>query len=977
MTHLPVRIQNAHKYYNKGKSNQLHVMDNITLELPESGMVAIFGQSGCGKTTLLNAVGGLDKIASGSIELFGQSIREDTDTLRNKYIGYIFQNYNLNVTETVYENVSAALRLCGMTNEEDISRRTMAALSNVDMAKYRDRTPDTLSGGQQQRVAIARALVKNPAIILADEPTGNLDEANTVMVMDILKEISRTHLVLLVTHEANLVDFYCDRIIEIVDGHVQSDRVNEGANGYVQRNKNHIYLGELEKTETAAPGVRLEYYGEPADEITLQVVNVGGKLYLKTNNPAVKILDEGSEIKLMEGVFHEAKTREDGAINGRKLDMSELTPVEGTDFGRLYHWKNSLKYAWRDNFSTRKKKGKNLLRACLFMLAVVMVFMTASFGANIRSVVDLRQDHNDRLFYIPLDPEEDYSAIRENMGKYGLEYARILGSYPLHYEETLAFNSSAFMTADGVTLNTSGRAVDVAHAEGLPVVAGEGKVAKGSSDILITTALADKLLKSSAASYLNDYVDLIGMISRNSYSYLNIPNLRIAGVVESDELFYYMDGLMLARYVLNSQFWMPVVPASDVGMEDTVKDGQLAYLEGHGDMATGSTVKLLGNTFTVTKILRQSGGMADYPAFVNETYGIKLIEDPNAYAEKKGIEADRAYYTWLLEHYFAYMPAFFDAQLTTRQPYEDILFDEWAIAKKQSIPACANILSLDAYRICGAHLYHEEKGSYPTDAELEEYITNGEVENRIWDMMSYENDYTEYDQYMNQHWNGGKQEFYYVVSDKDYVALAGSAGVTDSRLDVNTYDHWSYDDFMGMGEDYYTNHLMVRSSDPDATAAYLTELLGEEGFIAPDEVFTELFSEMRSTFLAAAISILVVLALMCLCVFFIMRSSFMSRVREVGILRAIGVTKKNLTFRFAVETAMLISLTLVLGYILSAWFIGSLSGAPLFETMFYFPLWMATILFAVICLAAMFFGVLPALTLLRRTPSEILSKYDI
>ena len=244
-------------------------------------------------------------------------------------------------------------------------------------------------------------------------------------------------------------------------------------------------------------------------------------------------------------------------------------------------------------------------------------------------------------------------------------------------------------------------------------------------------------------------------------------------------------------------------------------------------------------------------------------------------------------------------------------------------------------------------------------------------------MMSYENDYTEYDQYMNQHWNGGKQEFYYVVSDKDYVALAGSAGVTDSRLDVNTYDHWSYDDFMGMGEDYYTNHLMVRSSDPDATAAYLTELLGEEGFIAPDEVFTELFSEMRSTFLAAAISILVVLALMCLCVFFIMRSSFMSRVREVGILRAIGVTKKNLTFRFAVETAMLISLTLVLGYILSAWFIGSLSGAPLFETMFYFPLWMATILFAVICLAAMFFGVLPALTLLRRTPSEILSKYDI
>ena len=158
MSLFPVRIQNAHKYYNKGKENQLHVMNNVSLELPEVGMVAIFGRSGCGKTTLLNAVGGLDKIASGKIELFGQDIREDTDTLRNKYVGYIFQNYNLNNNETVFENVSTALRLCGMEDETEIEERTMAALANVEMDKYRDRTPDTLSGGQQQRVAIARAL---------------------------------------------------------------------------------------------------------------------------------------------------------------------------------------------------------------------------------------------------------------------------------------------------------------------------------------------------------------------------------------------------------------------------------------------------------------------------------------------------------------------------------------------------------------------------------------------------------------------------------------------------------------------------------------------------------------------------------------------------------------------------------------------------------------------------------------------------
>jgi len=125
------------------------------------------------------------------------------------------------------------------------------------------------------------------------------------------------------------------------------------------------------------------------------------------------------------------------------------------------------------------------------------------------------------------------------------------------------------------------------------------------------------------------------------------------------------------------------------------------------------------------------------------------------------------------------------------------------------------------------------------------------------------------------------------------------------------------------------------------------------------------------------ITVTAVIALMCLCVFFIMRSSFMSRVREVGILRAIGVTKKNLTFRFAVETALLLLLTVVPGYLLSFWFIGSLSGAPLLSEVFYFPLWLGVGLFVILAAVTLIFGVLPAITLLRKTPSEILSKYDI
>ena len=976
MKKIPVKITNAHKYYNKGKSNQLHVMDDVNLELPESGMVAIFGQSGCGKTTLLNAIGGLDSIASGSIELFGRNIRKDTDTLRNRYVGYIFQNYNLNMGETVYENVSAALRLCGMNDETAIFERTIAALANVDMDKYRDRTPDTLSGGQQQRVAIARALVKNPAIILADEPTGNLDEANTVMVMDILKEISRTHLVLLVTHEANLVDYYCDRVIEIVDGHVESDRINEDANGYVQRNKSHIYLGELPKTEVAAGGVKLEYYGEHEASVTLQLVCMGGKLYLKTNDPSVKLLDESSEIKLVEGVY--CPTPEKNTRNGHKLDMSKLTPIEGKNFGRLYHWKNSLRYAWRENFSVKKKKkGRRLLRACLFLLAVVMVFMTAVSAAGVRSFTDLRRDHNDRVFYIPLDPEMDYSAISAEIGNYGMDFARIIGSSPAYDGDYLHFQSAAFMTSKSVTLSARGQMVDAAHAEELPVVEGEGTVKKGSYDILVTTALADKLIESSSARYIDGYEDLIGLISANDYGNASGTKLRITGVVRSDELFYYADGLTMAKSVMNQYFWMPVVPASQVGMEKILKPGEMIcrYMFDGGNLAAGDTVHLLGKSFVVANVDRDKYSLSAYPAFVFDTFGVTLVENPTEYATKMNMQSEIGFYSWFLDHYITYLPEFLRAKME-EQPDKSLTYEEWAIATKESIVSCANLLGYDPWAICSAMLYREENPDYAaaSNEEIQAYFERPDVIERVEKMVSDTSDRWEYDEYLFQFEVYGNSDYDYVICDEDYIALAGSAGKTDQdKLNVHTYEVWdSYN-----GERFYSNYLMIRSSDLSATAAYLTQMLGQDGFITPDSLFEQMFREMRETVVQCVLVVTVILAIMCVCVFFIMRSSFMSRVREVGVLRAIGVSKKNLLFRFAVETMMLVTMTLALGYFLSAWFIGSLSGATLFSSIFYFPWWMATALFVILCVAALFFGVLPAMLLLRKTPSAILSKYDI
>ncbi|MBO5510714.1 MAG: ABC transporter ATP-binding protein/permease [Clostridia bacterium] len=977
MSLSPVRIQNAHKYYNKGKDNQLHVMNNVSLELPECGMVAIFGRSGCGKTTLLNAVGGLDRIASGKIELFGKDIREDTDTLRNKYVGYIFQNYNLNINETVFENVSTALRLCGMEDETEIEERTMAALANVEMDKYRDRTPDTLSGGQQQRVAIARALVKGPAIILADEPTGNLDEQNTVLVMDILKALSKRCLVLLVTHEAHLVDHYCDRVIEIVDGEVRSDRLNADAKGYITRDKNHIYLGELEKTATATPGVTVEYYGDAQRELTLQVVSHEGKLYIKVSDPTVKVLDEGSEIKLMEGVFEE--TPADPEIKtGKDLDLSRFAPFEGKHFGRLYHWRNSLKAAWRENFRGGKKKGKGLLRACLILLAVVMVFMTAAFGAAVRSLVDLRRDHNERLFYIPLNPEDDFSVLNDIAGTHGVDYTRIIGWDPVYDVEMLEFRAATFMTAENIYLSAEARPVSLSLAEDLPLVAGKKDITV-SSDIVITTALAQKLLDTATVSYLREPADLIGMVTRGRYYNMGDSNLRIAGVVESDELFFYLDDLVMARYVLNGYFYLPLTYASYADV--TVQDGEMILFNdgtwNTSEVKVGQTVTVLGKTFTVSEIRQTYMGIAEYPAYVKDTHGVDLITDPRVYAAQvlgQDELTEQAEYTWLFDHYFEYGPEFYERLLADRPSYKDVSYEEWMIATYQNPGMFAQMLGYDRDRAAAAWLYHEKNAAYPTSEELDAFMSTFEAQNALTVMFEDPLLYREFDRYLNQHYSGSSRYNYsFAVSDADYIALSSCVGKTDEWLGFHFFDCYNYGD----GTAYYTNYLLLRSSDTAATEAYLTETLGRDRFLTPEDIFADLYDQIRSGVAVAIVSVLVVLALMCLCVFFIMRSSFMSRVREVGILRAIGVTGKNLTFRFTVETALLLLLTTVPAYILSALFIGSLSDAVLVSTVFYFPAWMAIGLLCVISAVGILFGILPALLLLRKTPSEILSKYDI
>ena len=220
-----LKLKNITKNYESGDT-VVEALKGIDIEFRKNEFVSILGQSGCGKTTLLNIIGGLDRYTDGDLIINGKSTKEfkdkDWDAYRNYSVGFVFQNYNLIPHQTVLSNVELALTLSGVSKKER-KEKAIKALKDVGLEEQIYKKPNQLSGGQMQRVAIARALVNDPDIILADEPTGALDTTTSVQIMEILKEISKDKLIVMVTHNPDLAEKYSTRIVKILDGLITDD----------------------------------------------------------------------------------------------------------------------------------------------------------------------------------------------------------------------------------------------------------------------------------------------------------------------------------------------------------------------------------------------------------------------------------------------------------------------------------------------------------------------------------------------------------------------------------------------------------------------------------------------------------------------------------------------------------------------------------------------------------------------------------
>ena len=759
-----IRLKNVNKYFFKGKQNEIHVINDISLELPQKGMVAFFGHSGCGKTTLLNTIGGLDDIKSGSIEIDGKNIRKKTDDLRNQYIGYIFQNYNLNLKVTNYENVAESLRLCGMKDENEIGDRVYKALKNVGMEKFAHRMPDTLSGGQKQRIAIARAIVKNPAIILADEPTGNLDEANTIVIMDLLKSISKEHLVLLVTHESNLVDYYCDMVIGLKDGQVTDIRENEDANGYVGRDKNTVYLGEYEKQETTLGRVRVECYGsDMPEDVMVRIVNRDGTLLLMCDSPKVKLVDAGSEIKFKEGSFDEELQRKE---REHQVQIEELPPVEGKNYGRLFHWKNALTES-ADQIRNQKTKSNITLKRVMGFFASIIVLLFALAGKDIRNYLEDRDSFNHNVFIVTgrietLDVLFDDDALKET----GIDSVQQYKNTKFHVEvdlfETFQYDErSIFGMLNSEAITAKGVALPLYLAEGKTVLEGRGYEDLKEGEILLSSYMADKMVKSSKLGFIKDTSDLIG---------LSFEGQRIAGIVKADEPAAYMSSSML-------------------------------YASAYLDRAES----LMGNL---------SG----------------VLDGSRQISEREVAE--------LMQEYF-----------------------------------------------------------------------------------------------------GSSQ---------------------DSQNAVSSFQ--------------------VHSTDVKKTESFLKQNLDSKqgiSILTPDDQMDELAGEALQSLKVRSVIILVFLGLLSFCMFMIMRGSIMSRVREIGVYRCIGVTRKNMYFRFFIEGLVMATLYIIPTYLIIVGFIHWIANCSGTQLAVFLPWWICLPLMIFLYALAVICALLPVRALLKKTPAQIMAKYDI
>lgn len=539
-----VKLEHVNKYFNRRRKNEIHVVNDTSLSFEDKGLVALLGPSGCGKTTLLNVIGGLDKVNKGKVYINGQRITRrragKIDKIRNLNIGYIFQNYNLVDNMTVFDNVALALKMIGIKDKKEISEKVNYVLEKVGMYRYRNRYADMLSGGERQRVGIARALVKNPAIVIADEPTGNLDSRNTLEVMNIIKSISEDRLVILVTHEENLASFYASRIIRISDGKVVSDEDNSGTSNLDYRIENRIYLKDIRDHKRLKTGnYNIDFYNENSEDVNMDIVVRNGNIYIRTKNKArVEVIDENSNMELIDDKYRQM-TQEDSAE--KDFDLQRLAVKGRRKYRSIF---NPLSLA-ASGFRT--VASYNLLKKILLIGFFISAIFITYAGSNIFGVLDITDDEfvtTDKSYLKIISKNTAVDKYRDIEKKDSVDYV-----LPGNGTVSLTMSYDDYYQTMDYGTSITGAMSDIDKVSKTDIV--YGRMPENRNEIVVDKMVIDKIISN------DEMVKQAGYGTAEAFLEKEIPvsnmhSLTITGISDKQSPCVYMDRSLFINILANT-----------------------------------------------------------------------------------------------------------------------------------------------------------------------------------------------------------------------------------------------------------------------------------------------------------------------------------------------------------------------------------------------------------------------------------------
>lgn len=866
-----IKIKDLNKYYNKGKDNEIHVINHITLELPSTGLVSFLGASGSGKTTLLNVIGGLDK-AKGSIcydDLFLENYQmHKIDQFRNKEIGYVFQNYNLLLEETVYNNLAIALEMIGIYDLTEQEKRIEYTLKAVGMYKYRKKRAYALSGGQQQRVSIARALIKQTKIIIADEPTGNLDSENTIEVMNILKKISKSSLVLVVTHNEEVANFYSDQVIRIKDGSIVDSFSNDGKQSLNTEQSNIIYLKDLSLNEEKSDLINLKYYStKDAKPIELLLVEKNGTFYISSSE-RLKLIED-TNLKLVDAHYQALKQEE---VDQFDFDTSWYKDTsKGQNIGKRL-FRSILESFNKIRFS---KKRTKFLYFAFFTIGILLAVCVIGFSNYY--LIDDSSFNVDKSFQV-IDNQNYIAADSYNKQLLSnLEYVEnvtVSTYYPIQFSKQINFSET-------ISYNTNTTVISYKGSENLKLLAG---TAPKKNEILISKKIADDWMKE-LKEFFPSYDSFIGINNK-----IVRQNETICGVIDNPYSLVYMDDASFLEYVndassekLNYRSYeieheydtYEILSGRDLTIEDSSSNVVLAS----DPSLLGKKVYYYGRNCEVVGIFQFKKYQIDELTLM--AYSTTRISTPQ------------------FKENYSYA-------------YKDYEIVEGKDAKAQD--EC--IVSVYSNYDVGEEITIDSRtykivGKYYSDS-----ITLGEC----------------------------------LLFSRE-ACLLGAAGA---------------------------NRLWFQVKDEKA----LNEAL-EEGFYSIN-IYSLYRNEaqifQQENFMVFGIFALVLLIIIAIFIYFIMRSRMISDIYPIGVYRSIGAPRIKIVLKFVCDILVTITLTSLLGYLITM-FIFQTIAANINDTLSMNAL-KSSYLFSslgvlILYVFNLIFGLLPIFLLMRKTPAEIIAKYDI